>query len=142
MFERTLDSSWDDRSRHGLTTVTSFGLQALVVSVLLLLPLLRPSGLPSFRQLTTPISLGQPSEPPSVARTQVSANHAATITPAEIVFRTPARIPKGISAEANDAAPLVGGGGFAIPELEKAIPMASPIYLRAVRVRFFLRCDR
>ena len=125
MFERTLDSSWDDRSRHGLTTVTSFGLQALVVSVLLLLPLLRPPGLPSFRQLTTPISLGQPLEPPAVARAQASAHNAATITPAEI-FRTPARIPKGISPEANDAAPLVGGGGFAIPGTGGGNPSGVP----------------
>ena len=35
MFDDTLNSSWDDRSRHGLTTLTSFGLQALAVGVLL-----------------------------------------------------------------------------------------------------------
>jgi protein TonB len=126
MFERTLDSSWDDCSRHGLTTMTSFGLQAVVVAGLLLLPLLRPPSLPSFRQLTTPISLGQPLEALAVARTQVSAHNAAPITPVEIIFRTPARIPKGISPEANDAAPLVGGGGFAIPGTGGGNPSGIP----------------
>jgi len=41
MFDRTLNSSWDERSRRGLTTLTSFGLQALAVTVLVALPLLR-----------------------------------------------------------------------------------------------------
>src|ERR1017187_6086033 len=67
MFSDTLDSSWAERSRRGWTTLTSFGLQALVTSVLLLLPLLRPMGLPSFHQLSTPISLGQPlAEAPAI----------------------------------------------------------------------------
>ena len=39
MFDRTLNSSWDERSRRGVTTLTSFGLQALAVGVLLALPL-------------------------------------------------------------------------------------------------------
>ena len=38
MFDDTLSSSWDERSRRRLTTLTSFGLQALVVAVLLALP--------------------------------------------------------------------------------------------------------
>jgi hypothetical protein len=44
MFDDTLNSSWDERSRRGLTTLTSFGLQALAVGLLLVLPLLRPTG--------------------------------------------------------------------------------------------------
>ena len=46
MFNDTLNSSWDERSRRGLTTLTSFGLQALAVGVLLVLPLLRPTACP------------------------------------------------------------------------------------------------
>jgi hypothetical protein len=57
MFDDTLSSSWDERSRRRLTTLTSFGLQALVVAVLLVLPLLRPMGLPLLRQLSTPVSV-------------------------------------------------------------------------------------
>jgi hypothetical protein len=75
MFDRTLTASWDERSRRALTALTSFGLQALAVGVLLVLPLLRPQGLPSFHQLTTPISLGQPvgDLAPVRARTGASA---------------------------------------------------------------------
>jgi hypothetical protein len=35
MFNDTLNASWDERSRRGLTTLTSFGMQALAVGVLL-----------------------------------------------------------------------------------------------------------
>ena len=67
MFDDTLNSSWDERSRRGLTTFTSFGLQALVVGALLVLPLLRPMGLPLLRPLSTPVSVGEPlAETPAV----------------------------------------------------------------------------
>ena len=35
MFSDMLDSSWSERVRRGWTTLTSFGLQALVVGVVL-----------------------------------------------------------------------------------------------------------
>lgn len=70
MFDRTLSSSWNDRSRRGLATLTSLGMQALAVAVLLVLPSLRPQGLPSFHQLSTPVSLGLPSSEPVPVRTQ------------------------------------------------------------------------
>ena len=74
MFTTTLSSSWDERSRRGLTTLTSFGLQALIGGVLLVLPLLRPGGLPSLRQLSTPVSLGQPLGESVAVRTHASGN--------------------------------------------------------------------
>ncbi len=115
MFDRTLNSSWDERSRRGLTTLTSFGLQALAVTVLLVLPLLRPQGLPSFHQLSTPISWGQPLAAPPTARTPSSANNTAQNTLSVIALRMPPRIPKGTPADGTDAQPPVGVSGPAIP---------------------------
>jgi len=115
MFDRTLDSSWDERSRRGLMTLTSFGLQSLAVVVLLVLPLLRPQGLSSFRQLSTPISWGQPLGSPPIVRARTSANNTAPETPAEISLRMPSRIPKGIPVNGDDALPSVGDSGPAIP---------------------------
>lgn len=86
MFSDTLDSSWAERSRRGWTTLTSFGLQALVTSVLLLLPLLRPMGLPSFHQLSTPISLGQPLAEAPAIEAHAGSNRAPA-RPTQIVFR-------------------------------------------------------
>jgi protein TonB len=114
MFDRTLNSSWDERSRRGLTTLTSFGLQALAVTVLLVLPLLRPQGLPSFHQLSTPISWGQPLAAPPTARTPSSAHNTAQNTLSVIALRMPPRIPKGTPADGTDAQPPVGVSGPAI----------------------------
>jgi periplasmic protein TonB len=58
MFADAVTASWHDRLRRGWMTLTSFALQATAALVLLLLPLLRPIGLPSLRQLSTPVSLG------------------------------------------------------------------------------------
>ncbi len=95
MFTNTLSSTWEERSRRGLTALSSFGVQALIAGVLLVLPLLRPSGLPSLRPLSTPISLGQPlGEAPVRARTNGSA--AAPNNPAVITLTMPTRIPSSI----------------------------------------------
>jgi periplasmic protein TonB len=115
MFLNSLDSSFDERSRRGLTTLTSFGLQAVVVCVLLVLPLLRPQGLPLFRQLTTPVSLGQPVGGFISDRTRAGGNAAAPSHPAEIVWRQPTRIPYGLPSAGDDAPPSVGDPGPYLP---------------------------
>jgi protein TonB len=93
MFDRTLTASWDERSRRALTALTSFGLQALAVGVLLVLPLLRPQGLPSFHQLTTPISLGQPVGDLAPVRARTGASAAEPSHPTQIIFRGPSQMP-------------------------------------------------
>jgi protein TonB len=113
MFDDTLSSSWDERSRRRLTTLTSFGLQALVVAVLLVLPLLRPMGLPLLRQLSTPVSVGQPDQAPTV-RPQTGTNSAQHSLPAEIMLRTPTRIPSELPA-GDDGPPSIGAPGAYLP---------------------------
>ena len=56
-----LETSWDQRSRRGWITFTSFGLQSGVIGVLLLIPLLTTVGLPSNRILQPPTSFMAPS---------------------------------------------------------------------------------
>jgi periplasmic protein TonB len=107
MFADTLHSSWAKRSRRGWTTLTSFGLQALVTGLLLLLPLLRPMSLPTFRQLTAPISLGQPlGEPPASVRT--GGNIAPPNTSQVIFLSQPSRIPHGVQLTSDDGPPSIG----------------------------------
>jgi len=62
-----LDVSWAQRSRRGWTTLSSFGLQAAVMGLLLILPLWKTVGLPSGHILPTPLSWGAP--PPAAPRT-------------------------------------------------------------------------
>jgi periplasmic protein TonB len=121
MFDRTLTSSWDERSRRGLTTLTSLGLQALAVAVLLALPLLKPQGLPSFHQLSTPISWGQPLAAPPTPRARISASSVGAENAATIVFTTPRQIPKGIPVDGGELPPTVGAGS-AIPGIGQGDP--------------------
>jgi periplasmic protein TonB len=93
MFAATVESSWAERARRGGTILSSFGLQALLTSLLLILPLLRQVGMPSFHPLSTPISLGQPLEGPAV-RPHAGPSFSPR-RPAEFFFRRPSPLPVG-----------------------------------------------
>ncbi|MFZ0770471.1 MAG: energy transducer TonB [Candidatus Sulfotelmatobacter sp.] len=93
--------------------MTSFGLQALVTGVLLLLPLLRPTGLPSFRQLSTPISLGQPLAEAPATRAHTGSS-SAPANRAVIVFNRTSP-PIGRPAPGDDGPPQVTSFGPDIP---------------------------
>jgi protein TonB len=110
MFSSTLDSSWSERSHRGWTALTSFGLQAFVTGVLLLLPLLRPMGLPSFHQLSTPISLGKPTEGPTV-RAHAGASHAPT-NAIQIIFRPRTEPEIGRPTPADEGPPIADSGPY------------------------------
>lgn len=120
MFDRTVTASWDERSRRGLTTLASFGLQAAGFGILLILPLLRPQGLPSFHEIATPVSWGQVTEPHVTERMRVS--HSAPATNAEISFRQPTSIPRSISVDGDAAPPQFGNSEFTIPGIPRGDP--------------------
>jgi protein TonB len=117
MFADTLEASWADRSRRSWTTLTSFGLEALVVGLLLLVPLLRPEGLPVLRRLATPIRAGRlPAEPtPLPARPQPSTTQSNF---AGHMLMTPSHIPS-VVAHVTDIAPppQAGPSGPYVPGL-------------------------
>jgi protein TonB len=121
MFDRTLTASWDERSRRGLTALTSFGLQALAIGLLLAFPLLHPQGLPSFHQLSTPISLGQPLGDFAPVRAHTGSSAAGLTRPTQIIFRLPSQMPHGIPTVGDDGPPGVPfansfpGTGFGDP---------------------------
>ncbi|MGA8500986.1 MAG: energy transducer TonB [Candidatus Sulfotelmatobacter sp.] len=108
MFDDTLNSSWDERSRRGLTTLTSFGLQVLAVGGLLILPLLRPMGLPLLRQLSTPVSVGEPLAETPAVRTHSGANTAAPSS-ASIFLRPSPRLRTDLPAAGDYGPPEIGG---------------------------------
>jgi protein TonB len=98
MFEQTmfantlLETSWAQRSRRSLTTVTSFALEAMVIGLLLLLPLWETVGLPSVRALPTPVSWGAPPPAaPPVRRQQVTQVNESNLS--DNVLIAPPRIP-------------------------------------------------
>jgi protein TonB len=109
MFENTPGSSWDERSHRGLTTFTSFGLQALVVAALLAMPLLRPQGLPLFRKLTTPVSPGQTVDEVPQPRVRGGTTAVAPHTDRAIILQQPSHIPITVARDEDVSAPPLGG---------------------------------
>ncbi len=87
-----LDVSWAQRSRRSLTTLTSFGLQAVVLSLLLLISLLKTIMLPEVRTVSTPLSLGRREVQPLVGWPHASGAAAPT-NPHAIQFVQPGSIP-------------------------------------------------
>jgi protein TonB len=109
-----LETSWTQRARRSWTTLTSFGVQALVISLLLLLPVLKTVGLPEARTVSTPISLGRvSSEPAPSQRTAGPSVVQTNILPLRLM--QPSQIPPVIRMGAEEpAAPTTGGPGGGI----------------------------
>jgi len=77
--------------------------------MLILVPLLRPIGLPSFHRLSAPISLGQP-----LAESPVRAHAASNLTsshPAQFFFRRPPLLSSGPHPAEDDGPPQNVGSG-------------------------------
>ena len=102
-----LETSWSQRTRRRWTTLTSFGLQALFIGLLLLAPLLTTVGLPSARTFSTPISAGRPDAgPPS--QTHSRPGPSVEVIPVTTELRLPHRMPTTIST-GSDAGPQPTG---------------------------------
>lgn len=86
-----LETSWDQRSRRGWITFTSFGVQSVVIGLLLLIPLLTTVGLPSSRILQPPTSFAAPAPPPRIERQQGTTIAQSNL--ANNVIITPPSIP-------------------------------------------------
>jgi protein TonB len=110
-----LETSWAQLSRRNWMTLTSFGLQAVVIGVLLLLPLIKPVALPFLRPLQTPVSLATaPAAPPVEPRTRSAAIPQSNLR--SNVLMEPSRIPTVIANLAEDPGPPpVGISGAYIP---------------------------
>ncbi len=106
--DSTLEPSWAQRGRRSWTTMTSFGLQAVIIGLLLLLPVLQTVGLPAARSVSTPISLGRHAPEP-VLRQNTGSPHFAPANPDNAIFVAPGRIPRIISATADDSTPQSTG---------------------------------
>jgi periplasmic protein TonB len=96
-----LETSWAQRTRRNWTTMTSFGLQAVIIGMLLLLPLLRTVGLPAARTMSTPISGRDIAVRPAPAPRTGSANVMHTNSD-NVRFVAPGRIPTTIATTADE----------------------------------------
>jgi hypothetical protein len=129
-----LQVSRPQRSRRSWTALTSFGLQLIVIGLLLLLPLLRTVGLPPGRVLPTPLSWGTPSPPAPPAQSHVTpvvqSNRSAN------VLLEPRSIPAHIAQiEGTIAPPQVNYNDVGVNGgLARARAVASRDFSRILRI--------
>jgi periplasmic protein TonB len=106
-----LETSWAQRSRQGLTTLTSFGLQAVVISLLLLVPLLRSVGLPTARSVSTPISAGPLEGPPERQMGEVAHRGGQTVVMSTHGLMLPRQMPTTIYRGPDTLGPVPDTAG-------------------------------
>lgn len=116
--ESLLETSWTQRARRGCSTLTSFGLQAVMISLLLLIPLLRTVVLPAARTVSTPIRIGRPVPMPLTPRLRSGSAPATPSNPAIVRYLWSGAPHESNSAGGDDSAPQIGSGGDGAPEIE------------------------
>lgn len=94
--ESMLETSWAHRTRRSWTTLTSFGMQAVVIGMLLSIPLLQTVGIPLARTVSTPITMGRRSDPGPVKPVSHFHSNAVEIVPYSGRIMAPTRIPSTI----------------------------------------------
>jgi protein TonB len=93
--ESMLETSWAQRGRRSWTTLTSFGLQMVVIAVLLAVPLITTVGMPLARTASTPVILGRvnPGPPPSDPARGAFHGRAMQIIPYTGRIMAPSHVP-------------------------------------------------
>lgn len=114
--ESLLETSWAERGRRSCTALTSFGLQAVIIGWLLLIPLLTTVGLPRARTVSTPISIRisvPRSDPGPVPHpSQGGRASAVRVIPYTGPIMTPRYLPQGIQNRPDlSGQPLPPGDG-------------------------------
>jgi len=104
------DSSWAHRCHRGWTTLVSFGVQAVVLASLLLLPLFYTAGLPRAPWMASLVAPARTSAalPPAAGTRRLRPGVASLWL--DRPFMTPGRIPRTISPGEEAAPPSIGSG--------------------------------
>jgi len=105
-----LETSWAQRSRRSLTTLTSFGLEAVVICLLLLLPLWRTVGLPSAGVVSTPVTMGRRAPEPVAARPRSAPAAEVPSNFDRGRLMQPSRVPNVIRTGRDESGPQPPGG--------------------------------
>jgi len=105
--ESLLEVSWAERGRRSWTTLTSFGLQAGILGLLLLIPILSTVGSPTSRTVSTPVILGR-RDPGPAPRPHSGAvrNPGVRIIPFVGRIMAPSHIPHDIPRDGGQVAEL------------------------------------
>ena|SRR5579872_2005669 len=94
--ESILETSWAQHTRRGWTTLTSFGVQVVIIGALLAIPLLQTVGIPLARTVSTPITMSRRPEPSPTTPTRPFHSNAVELAPITGRLRMPTSIPSRI----------------------------------------------
>lgn len=122
--ESLLEISRAERGRRSWTTLTSFGLQAVILGLLMLIPLLATVGLPLARTVSTPISVSRNDPGPAPRPHQGGRANAVRIIPYTGRIIAPGRLPRGIHNGPDVAEPPVGD-----PDIGSYVPSATGLVI-------------
>ncbi len=120
-----LENTWDQSARRRWTTIGSFTLQALAVSLLLAIPLLNVQGPPRLQWITSPFFSPPPAQAPVTAQNPQRSMHASNMSGVHII--APPSIPPEIAVihDADvPAAPAIGE--FGVPGGTNVFPRGVP----------------
>jgi len=106
-----LETSWAYKGRRSWTTLTSFGLQAVVIAVLLMIPLLTTVGLPASRIVSTPVGFFRHDPGPPPRTSTPSRNSFVSVVPYAGRIMAPSTIPRFIAKDDGPVPPPTGPGG-------------------------------
>ena len=128
-----LETSWAHRSRRSLTTLTSFGLQSVVVGLLLLIPILTTIALPPTRVVSTPISMGR-RDPGPVTPTHGNPHAGISVVPVAGQIILPRSMPRSFPQGDDNAPQAPIGIGDPYPSAYAGPPGGFPLPLGGTRV--------
>ena len=98
-----LESSWAQRSRRSLSTLTSFALEAVVVGVLILLSLLKTVVMPAVQTVSTPVFVSRIARPSATPVSRAAQSPRVPANPDAIHFMQPSQIPVGVQPDPGPA---------------------------------------
>src|SRR5581483_569135 len=110
------DSAWANNSRRGWTALASFTLQAMLVGLVLLMPLIYTQGLPTFKLLAgvSPI-LAPPAPAPAAPPTGARSSRASQSNMSLMGLVAPPRIPDQIAhIDESTAPPPIGASELGV----------------------------
>ena len=106
-----LEASWAYKGRRSWTTLTSFGLQAVAIGLLLIIPVLTTVGLPAVRTVSTPVGFFRRDPGPAPHTASAPRAGAMQIIPYAGRLMAPSRIPPTIAPTDGPVAPPMGPDG-------------------------------
>jgi protein TonB len=121
-----LESPWSDRSRRGWTTAVSFAMQAVGLSILLVLPLLYTDALPKLQLLQTIAPPAPPpGPPPAIEHHGSSGIHESNLFQGLVV--APPTIPSHVAQVEDESGPEAPACMVCVPGGTGSYNPANPV---------------